>query len=104
MLSGITIFNDDIDDGKMVESEREFTESHLTCHGDRSARASGFRFKTQRTDVLRSVLCLREQGWDLGHIERFRVEHGVIGAVVHCIKDDLKFDNFVSRRQLGFHD
>ena len=54
--------------------------------------------KTERTDILRRILNLREQGRDLGHIERFHVEHGVVGTVVHGVEHDLKIDNFAGRR------
>lgn len=53
---------------------------------------------TERTNILCRILDLREQGRDLGHIERFHVEHGVVGAVIHGVEDDLKIDNFAGRR------
>lgn len=37
MLSNVTVFNNNINDGQMVESEREFTKSHLTCQYNQSA-------------------------------------------------------------------
>ena len=104
MLSGITIFDDNIDYGHIVEGERELTKSHLACQANQSARVSGIGFKTKRTDVLRSILDLREHGWNFGHVESFRVEHCVIGAVVHGVEDDLEIDNLVRRRQLSLYD
>ena len=103
MLPSVTIFDNDVDDGQVVDSECKFTKSHLACRGNQSAQPSGVRFKTERTDILRRILDLREQGGDLGHIERFHVEHGVVSAVIHGVKDDLKIDNFAGRRQLRFH-
>jgi hypothetical protein len=64
----------------------------------------GARFETKRTDVLSGVLNLREHSWDLGEVEGFRVEHGVVGAVIHGIEGDLKFDNLVRGRQLRLND
>jgi len=87
----------------MVDSECKFTKGHLACQGDQSAQPSGAHFKTERTDILRRILDLREQGRDLGHIERFHVEHGVVSAVIHGVEDDLKIDNLARRRQLRFY-
>ena len=103
MLSGVTVFNNDINDRQMIESECEFTESHLACKAHRSTLLSGVCSK-KPTDILRSILSLRKHGWDFGHVESFRVEHRVISAVVHGIKDDLELDNRVRRGQLGFGD
>ena len=41
VLSGVTVFNNDINDRKMVESECEFTKSHLACKAHRSTWLSG---------------------------------------------------------------
>ena len=103
VLSGVTVFNNDINDRQMVESECEFTESHLACKAHRSAWLSGVCSK-EPTDILRSILSLREHGWNFGHVESFRVEHGVISTVVHGIEDDLELDNRVRRGQLRFGD
>jgi len=43
VLSGVTVFNNDINDRKMVESECEFTESHLACKAHQSTWPSGVR-------------------------------------------------------------
>ena len=88
----------------MVDSERKFTKSHLACRYNQSARTSCTRFKSRRTDVLRGILNLREQGRDLGHVKRLHVEHGVVSSVIHGVEDNLKIDNFVGRRQLRYHD
>ena len=104
MLSGVTVFYNNINDGQMIERERKFTKSQIACESKQSTRESGVCFKTKRTDVLRRILNLGEQGWDLGKVKRFRVEHGVVSAVVHSIKDDLELDDLVGRRQLRLND
>ena len=98
MLSSVPIFNNNINDRLIVESERKFAKSHLACQSKLSARVSGVHLRTRRTDVLCSILGLREQGWDLGHVESFRVEHCVVSAVVHSVKNDLEINNLVGRR------
>ena len=87
----------------MVDGECKFTESHLAYQGNESAQPSGARYKTERTDILRRILDLREQGRDLGHIECFHVEHGMVSAIIHGVEDDLKVDNFSGRGQLRLH-
>ena len=87
----------------MIDSEREFAKSHLACRCDQSAQASGVHFKTEHTNILGRILDLREQGRNLGHIERFHVEHGMVCAVVHGVEDDLKIDDFSGRGQLRRH-
>ena len=71
MLSDVTVFDNNINDGQMIESECKFTKSQITCESNQSARESGVCFKTKRTDVLGCILNLGEQGWNLGKVERF---------------------------------
>ena len=57
--------------------------------------------RNQRTDVLSSILNLREYGWDLGEVVSYRVKHRVVCAVVHGIERDLEVDNRICWWQLG---
>lgn len=99
MFPCVTVFHNDVDDRQMVQSEREFTKGHLSYGSEKSVWVQG-PFDTKRTDVLSSVLDLREDSWNLGKVVSFRVEHRVIGAVVHSIEGDLELNNFVWGRQL----
>ena len=55
----------------------------------------GCPIETELTDVLSSILDLRKHGWDLWKVESFRVEHGVIGSIVHGIEGNFELNNLV---------
>ena len=104
MLSRVSVFDDDIDDRQVVQGECQFTETHLGCERNPMSLSDRDVLEGRRTDVLGGILNLGEYRRDLWEVVGYRVEHGMVGAVVHGVECNLKFYDLVWGRQLGLDD